>query len=82
MDYTSLNPACSKDKITLDITSSQDPNTTSLSYTSNGETFTNNVEQSETDSKDPEEDFPHLNPEEQAVLSQISKITKGTHSRC
>ena len=69
----------------MDLTSSQDPNTldpTSLSSTSNGDTFTNTVEQSEAESKDPEEDFSHLNPEEQAVLSQISKIIRGTLSRC
>jgi hypothetical protein len=74
MDYTSLNHICSKDNITMDLTSSQDQNTldpTSLSFTSNGE----------TESKDPEEDFSHLNPEEQAVLSQISKIIRGTLSR-
>jgi hypothetical protein len=85
MDYTYLNPICSKDNITMDLTSNQDPTTldpTSMYSTSNGETFTNTVEQSETESKDPEGDFSHLNPEQQAVLSQISKIIRGTLPRC
>jgi hypothetical protein len=75
MDYISFNPTCSKVTITSTITSSQDLNTldpTSLSST------IKTVEQSETERKDSEEDFSHLNPEEQAVLSQISKIIRGT----
>ena len=43
------------------------------------ETFANSED---TESEDPGEDFSHLTPEEQVVLNQISKIIRGTFSRC
>jgi hypothetical protein len=36
----------------------------------------------ELENENPEENFSHLSPVEQAVLSNISKIIKGTLSKC
>ena len=89
-EHTTLDSTRRKDPTTLDSTSSIDYtpmnstyNTTldptSLSLTSKKKTRQYNYkEQSETESEDPEEDFSHLSPEEHTVLSQISKIIRGT----
>ena len=95
MDYTTLDPTCSMDNNTLDLTSQSSNRKIktrqnhslkledNVPKTDNGdqeETCANSGEQLETESKDADEDFSHLNPDEQAVLSQISKIIRGTFS--
>ena len=80
LEHTTLGLDSTSSHTTLDLSSSLYSNSldpTSLSLTSKKKTRQyNSEERSETESDDPEEDFSHLSPEEQAVLSQISKIIR------